>query len=168
MTLNSPATLQKRNAARAHWKATVDPTSVKPFRLGRCVACGKRKRRRWASTFTQTGEPEYRSRCVACDRAFMRGQAARVRTKTSHRAKAKRAVRKAECVAYLGGACHKCGYSKSVHALTFHHKSRSNKTRDVSAMLDYSWARLVAELDRCVLVCFNCHMELEEAYRAKL
>ena len=166
MTKNSSETLLKRNALRQHWKDTVPAESIPQFILGKCKQCGERKRKRWANTFTQTGNPEYRSRCGECDRKFIRDQQRRARKSISRSAKIRKASRKAECVSYLGGKCSECGYSKSNHALTFHHKLRSDKTRDISSMLDYAWTKLRAELDRCVLVCFNCHMEIEEGHRS--
>lgn len=162
---NSPATLKARNALRAQWKKSIDPATVEKYVIGSCKDCGEIKRRRWTTTFTQTGTPEYRTRCQECDRKFISDQQRRFRKSISRNAKAKKNARKAECIAYLGGNCYRCGYEKSAHALTFHHKSRSEKDRDISSMLDYAWAGLRKELDRCVLVCFNCHMELEEEFR---
>ena len=35
------------------------------------------------------------------------------------------------------------------------------KEGTVGQMLDWSWDKLKAELDKCDLMCFNCHMELQ-------
>ena len=165
MAKNSKATLKSRNVLRSRWKETTDPRTVQPYTIGKCNSCGKIKRKRWATTFTQTGKPEYRPRCKDCNREFTRNQSNRNRESISKNAKARKSARKSECISYLGGKCYRCAYKKSTHALTFHHKSRAEKDGDISSMLDYSWLRLRRELDRCVLVCFNCHMELEEEFR---
>jgi len=34
-------------------------------------------------------------------------------------------------------------------------------------MLDWSWERVKAELDKCELVCFNCHMEMEDEFERR-
>lgn len=68
---------------------------------------------------------------------------------------------KEKAVALLGGRCVLCGYSKTVNALEFHHKDRSRKTFTVSANLNKAWSKIVTELQKCVLLCANCHREVE-------
>lgn len=63
---------------------------------------------------------------------------------------------------YKGGKCQLCGYNKCQRALTFHHLDPSQKSFEINErQATKSWANLKAELDKCVLLCFNCHMEVE-------
>jgi transcription elongation factor Elf1 len=66
-------------------------------------------------------------------------------------------------IEYKGGKCCRCGYNKSVRALHFHHLDP--KEKDFGIGLDghvHSWEELKKELDKCILVCANCHAELED------
>ena len=55
-----------------------------------------------------------------------------------------------------------CGYDKYVGALDFHHKDPKTKNFALSVQgLSYSWQNLLKEAQKCVLVCKNCHAELE-------
>jgi predicted HNH restriction endonuclease len=64
---------------------------------------------------------------------------------------------------YGGNKCQICGYDKCSRALNFHHKDASLKDFGLSAQgLTRSWERTKAELDKCILVCANCHMEIHE------
>ncbi len=71
----------------------------------------------------------------------------------------RRAARKRRCVEYLGGACARCGYDRCVQALQFHHLR--DKIMKLNTMIKNGagWARLKAELDKCELLCANCHAE---------
>lgn len=66
------------------------------------------------------------------------------------------------CVDYKGGKCQLCGYSKCHRSLHFHHIDPSMKDFDISRFTDvpFSWHRLRQELDKCILVCANCHGEI--------
>lgn len=66
---------------------------------------------------------------------------------------------KIKLVEYKGGECEKCGYNKCVDALEFHHKDPNEKDFSISGK---SWAfeRLKKEVDKCMLVCSNCHKEI--------
>lgn len=67
-------------------------------------------------------------------------------------------------VAYKGGACLDCGYSKCMAALQFHHRDPKAKKFAFSlAGVTRSWAKLKVELDKCDLVCANCHAERHDA-----
>ena len=62
---------------------------------------------------------------------------------------------------YKGGKCISCGYNRCVSALDFHHIDASTKEFGVSLDgLTRSWERTRKELDKCVLVCANCHREI--------
>lgn len=68
---------------------------------------------------------------------------------------------KENAVEYLGGKCCKCGYDKCIGALDFHHKDPSEKDFGVGASgYTRSWEKVKQELDKCILVCANCHREL--------
>lgn len=156
---NSPATLAKRNDLRRHWRETIDPDSF-PHQIERiCRDCKQRRMCAWTSSFTQTGKPEYRTRCNDCHNEYLSRLRKNKRARTTSQALDRKYLAKKRCVDYLGGACMRCGYDRCVKAMTFHHRDPEAKKFTVSQMLDRAWAVLVAELDKCDLLCFNCHME---------
>lgn len=69
--------------------------------------------------------------------------------------------KKIELVAYKGGCCEICGYNKSISALQFHHRNPNEKDFNISRK-SYSFERLKKEVDKCILVCANCHAEIHE------
>jgi len=69
---------------------------------------------------------------------------------------------KQKCIEYKGGKCKICGYNKSHRALTFHHEDPTKKDFEISGNHALSWIKLKNELDKCVLLCMNCHMEEHE------
>lgn len=54
-----------------------------------------------------------------------------------------------------------CGYSKCIAALDFHHTDPSKKDFGISSGgYTRSFEKIKDELDKCILVCANCHREL--------
>jgi len=54
-----------------------------------------------------------------------------------------------------------CGYNRCKDALQFHHLNSEKKDFGVSqAGLTRSWERVKKEIEKCVLVCANCHREI--------
>jgi transposase len=69
---------------------------------------------------------------------------------------------KAILTAEAGGACAICGYDRYVGALQFHHRDPSVKEFGLSDDGFYrSLERARAEARKCVLLCSNCHAEVE-------
>ena len=64
------------------------------------------------------------------------------------------------CIEYKGGKCEKCGYDKYDGALDFHHLDPSKKDFDISRKKSTNIDKLKPELDKCILICSNCHREL--------
>ena len=63
-------------------------------------------------------------------------------------------------VDYKGAECLVCGYNKCLEALEFHHLSSSDKDFGISSKgYTRSWAKIQEELDKCLLLCANCHRE---------
>jgi DNA invertase Pin-like site-specific DNA recombinase len=66
---------------------------------------------------------------------------------------------KLKLVDYKGGKCEKCDYSKCVDALEFHHIDPNEKDFTIGGK-SWSFDRLKSEVDKCILVCSNCHKEI--------
>lgn len=75
------------------------------------------------------------------------------------RVKNRRQKLKKMSVAYLGGKCIKCGYDKCIWALDFHHRDMEEKEFGISKYQNLSWDKIKKELDKCDLLCANCHRE---------
>lgn len=62
---------------------------------------------------------------------------------------------------YKGGKCQICSYNKCAAALTFHHLDPSQKDFGISDKgYTRAWEKVKAELDKCILLCQNCHAEV--------
>lgn len=69
--------------------------------------------------------------------------------------------KKQKAVDYFGGKCQLCGYDKCLSALEFHHEDEDLKEHSPSyIILRWSWDRCKEELEKCILVCANCHREI--------
>lgn len=68
---------------------------------------------------------------------------------------------KQSLVKKFGGKCQRCGYDKSMRALSFHHLDRNKKTIAVSNG-SASFLRMKIESLKCQLLCVRCHFELED------
>jgi transposase-like protein len=76
--------------------------------------------------------------------------------------KRRRAV-KQKLVEEAGGACALCGYDRSSGALQFHHLDPTCKEFHIAHRgHSRSLARCRQEIRKCVLLCANCHAEIED------
>ena len=109
-------------------------------------------------------EPGYKANtrrfCYECSPPFANGE-----NKTHNNSPVRRAIKK-QLVKYKGGKCEICGYDKCLSALHFHHKNPNQKDFSLS---DYTkrnkkvdMSILYEEVDKCILVCANCHAEIHD------
>lgn len=57
--------------------------------------------------------------------------------------------------------CVVCGYNKCTQSLDFHHLNKNDKDFEVSRLVNRcNWDKLLKEIDKCVVVCRNCHGEI--------
>ena len=100
--------------------------------------------------------------CSVCNREYRYNRA------TGHRRticnscieKRKHQAVKQKAVAYLGGKCLVCGYDRCYQAMVFHHLDPELKDFGISGNANRSWDKIQVELDKCVLLCANCHSEV--------
>jgi transposase len=86
-------------------------------------------------------------RCAKC----------RAEAVTRRRRKVKRLL-----VEEAGGRCSVCGYSRCIAALEFHHLVPADKRFSLSHRgVARSLAKARAEASKCILLCANCHAEVE-------
>lgn len=62
----------------------------------------------------------------------------------------------------FGGKCVICGYNKNPSALCFHHKDDNKEQKPSYIISRWAWERAKKELDKCILVCLNCHAEIHD------
>lgn len=68
---------------------------------------------------------------------------------------------KEELVNYKGGKCEICGYNKCIAALDFHHLDPKEKDFGIAQSSSYKNMNILkSEIDKCILVCANCHREI--------
>ena len=62
---------------------------------------------------------------------------------------------------YKGGKCEQCGYDRCLESLDFHHTDPTKKDFGISSKgYTRSWNRIRKELDKCIMICANCHREV--------
>lgn len=85
-----------------------------------------------------------------------------INNSNSYKKQQERALcRKIELINIKGGKCEKCGYDKNISALDFHHKIPEDKDFQLDSrhISNTTYEKLLKELEKCELLCSNCHRE---------
>jgi hypothetical protein len=85
----------------------------------------------------------------------------------------KRLTMKMDALKYKGGKCVDCGIESNVNnrvIFDFHHKDPLKKEVSLSSssMISLTWERICQELDKCELLCSNCHKLRHDHYKRGL
>ena len=79
-------------------------------------------------------------------------------TNDKQRTQERRVSNKLKAIEYLGGKCQHCGIvSKHRSIYDFHHLDTTEKEADPGSLMHHSWTKIQKELDKCILLCANCH-----------
>ena len=72
-------------------------------------------------------------------------------------------------IEYKGAKCNNCGYDRCYEAFEFHHLNSGGKDFGISDKgYTRSWTKIKEELDKCVLLCANCHREVHAELQLSL
>ena len=72
--------------------------------------------------------------------------------------KSRREKNREKLYAKMGHACQRCGFIPECHAaFDLHHLDPTEKERNITDLMLGSWEKLEKELNKCVLLCANCH-----------
>ena len=63
----------------------------------------------------------------------------------------------------LEKGCSVCGYNESPEALDLDHIDRSQKRFKLSQGFKYTWEIMMAEIEKCVVLCAICHRKKTQA-----
>ena len=154
MTIRQIATeLDRSTATVRHWLrryglSTAGTERARDTRVGRARAQSSLVRdcaRHGRTAFVLEGRGYYR--CKLC----------RTEQVIRHRRRLKQLL-----VAEAGGACALCGYDRHLGALQFHHLDPRSKRLQISQNgVTLSLDTIREEVRKCVLLCSNCHAEVE-------
>jgi hypothetical protein len=79
---------------------------------------------------------------------------------------------KKELISYKGDKCSNCGYNKCLEALDFHHLDPKTKEYGISTLIRAFTHGTIKdkeivykEINKCILLCKNCHTELHNKLR---
>ena len=139
-------------------RLTVDGKSHLLASRKRCLGCQPFKERLGVHPAEEKPLPKTMKNYAAWPEAWKEEHRLRVLQKGTERKKT--------LVELGGGACRLCGYSRCLRAMSFHHRARKEKSfpLDAANIRSRPWAILVAEQQKCDLLCVRCHAEVEEDY----
>jgi hypothetical protein len=110
-----------------------------------------------------TENQEWDSTCNKCGRNFLydRKKGHTHNVCNSCLTNKRRVEIKLKLVEAKGGKCIICGYNKCIQALGFHHRDPTTKKFTISGSHNRTMESLLSEIEKCELVCANCHIEVE-------
>lgn len=68
-----------------------------------------------------------------------------------------RKERKLKAIKYLGGKCEHYGLIDITDVYDFHHVDPSQKDDIMASIMERKWEVIEIELNKCILLCSNCH-----------
>ena len=118
--------------------------------------------RYWASIYnipiTLHKRPSYTC-CDFCGKKYSDDQRAKGIRCSTCISKIRRLSSKIRAIEYAGGRCLHCGFQadgSNYAAFEFHHHD-SNKETEVGNLLNRKWEVIREEIDKCIVLCSNCH-----------
>jgi hypothetical protein len=145
----------------------VSATTVRYWLREYGLATAQANRRRQSAEAKAAGLRSTELRCArhGLTRHVRRRDGFRCAKCEAARVSAARRRMKRQLVQEAGGRCALCGYDRCVAALQFHHLDPATKHFHVSREgVTRSLAAARAEARKCVLLCANCHAEVEAGY----
>ena len=127
-----------------------------------CYKCHEEKeehlfKKDYKKCYTTKGIVKYTNCCLTCTIKGNQKWVENNREESNKNAQDRRHARKLRAVEYKGGICASCNVVFHFSSFDFHHIEPNTKHKDPGLMMTYSDERLFKELDKCILLCANCH-----------
>lgn len=134
----------------------------------RCKVCFRKYKKNWQSNNTTAAQRlGYRKNSPAYSTKYARLLAQLIlgfyKQPTKKESKNKRYINHIK----INGKCKMCGHKKP-WSLQFHHRNPAEKEGLVSDLAGKNFSTVKAELDKCDILCANCHTELHYIQQKKL
>ena len=126
------------------------------LKLRVCRVCKRTKRLVDFRTHNECSEGRTRT-CRTCDSERVKRWYHKNRKRRQQAANRRNREAKAETIAHFGDKCHDCGESFPPCVYDFHHLDRAVKDMNPSAALNMSKAKRLLEMEKCIMLCANCH-----------
>jgi transposase-like protein len=144
------------------------PTTIRHWLARHELTTSAANRRQAGALAASVGDrnPELRCSIHGVTRHVPRGDGTFrcTRCRSEHVAERRRRVKR-QLIAEAGGACVLCGYERCAAALQFHHVDPATKSFALSREgVTRSLAKAREEAQKCVLLCANCHAEVEGGF----
>jgi hypothetical protein len=103
-----------------------------------------------------------KTHCYQCDRPFNSNHKRNLAKCQSCYFNDKKIRRIEKVKLVTGNKCWFCGYNRTWNNLAFHHVDPDNKVMNLSSreLVGFSWKKVYAEMQKCILCCHNCHGEI--------
>lgn len=98
-----------------------------------------------------------RSICVKCKKPLPEDATGTICVTCLDKLQIIRNISKVHMIEYMGGKCSRCGFTTDTYLSVFEFHHVGKKDMDPSVLRGMKWESIVKELDKCVLVCANCH-----------
>lgn len=121
-----------------------------------CKKCGEEKPLHDFPKHKQSKDG-HRVVCKVCSYAKQKEWLAANKQRTRDNANAKNRRRKLEVIGHFGDKCNDCGQSFPPCVYDFHHLDPTKKDVDPSYAMTRRPTQMWRELEKCVMLCSNCH-----------
>lgn len=123
-----------------------------------CYKCGINKN---ISEFSinKNKADKLNSECKECQKKYFKEYYKNNKEKHIKAVTENKSYKKKEIARYKieQGGCIRCGYNKHPVALQFHHLDKNTKDFNIGANLHLPWELLLKEIEKCEILCANCH-----------
>jgi hypothetical protein len=135
-----------------------------------CVACKKSKDETLFS-FKNRKIGKRSSRCKECHKDYMKNHYEQNKITYKQRARKSNIVYKEEVSKFLtniklNSKCNQCGENHPA-TLDFHHVDDETKEFNISVPQGRSMEKIKKEIDKCIILCSNCHRKLHWSEKYK-
>lgn len=142
------------NLRRVYWCDMVRTMIVPGPELKTCTECNELKP--LDEFYYRKSKSAWYPKCKICTLAYNKGPGRVTRNRLSREANARRRALLAE---YKDVPCTDCGVTYPSYVMDFDHRDSTRKEFTLAESLTLSLKRLLAEIEKCDVVCANCHRE---------